>query len=249
MQFRNDGRTLDELRSIEIVPDYIEQPIASVLYKQGRTWVLAAVDADDQVPKHAKDRNEGWLTADYALLPASTRPRTPRESRIGRQSGRTVEIQRIIGRSLRAVVNLYQIPDVNLYVDCDVLQADGGTRTASITAAFVALAMGIERLIDFGKLAASPLNDTLAAVSCGIVQGFEILDMNYNEDMMAAVDLNLAITGSGKYVEIQGTAEGRAIDPGELARLLTLAQKGVGEIIRKMREVMGGIDVTLPRGS
>ncbi|HDS29406.1 MAG TPA: ribonuclease PH, partial [Firmicutes bacterium] len=202
MQFRNDGRALDEIRSIEIIPDYLEQPISSVLYKQGKTWVLAAVAADDLVPKHAKDRNEGWLTAEYALLPASTLPRTPRESKIGRQSGRTVEIQRIIGRTLRSIIDLYKIPDVNLNVDCDVLQADGGTRTASITASFIALVMAVERLIDYGKLAVDPLNDSLAAVSCGIVQGFQLLDMNYNEDSMAQVDLNLAITGSGKFVEI-----------------------------------------------
>ncbi len=246
MQFRNDGRELDQLRAIEIVPNYIEQPVASVLYRQGRTWVLAAVDSDDQVPRHAKDRDEGWLTADYSLLPASTRPRTPREARTGRISGRTVEIQRIIGRSLRAVVDLRKIQDVNIYVDCDILQADGGTRTASITAAFVALAMGIERLIDYGKLAENPLIDTLAAVSCGIVQGFEILDMNYDEDSMAAVDLNVAMTGSGKYVEIQGTAEGRAIDPAELDRLLKLARKGVVEIIGKVREVLEGIEISLP---
>lgn len=248
MQFRNDGRALDQLRPIEIVPDYIEQPIASVLYRQGRTWILAAIDADDQVPKHAKDRGEGWLTAEYALLPASTRPRTPRESRIGRQTGRTVEIQRIIGRTLRAIIDLYKIPDLSLYVDCDVLQADGGTRTAAINAAFLALAMGVERLIDFGRLASSPLNDTLAAVSCGIVQGFELLDLNYNEDAMAQVDLNLAITGTGKYVEIQGTAEGRAISSDELNRLLKLAQKGVEEIIEKMRDAMGRIEVNMPGG-
>ena len=246
MHFRNDGRALDELRPIEIIPDYIQQPTASVLYKQGRTWILAAVDADDHVPRHAKDKSEGWLTADYALLPASTRPRTPREARSGRQSGRTVEIQRIIGRSLRAVVDLHKLPETNIYVDCDVLQADGGTRTASITAAFIALAMGIERLIDFGKLAENPLNDTIAAVSCGIVQEFELLDMNYAEDAMSAVDLNLAITGSGNYVEIQGTAEGRAVKPDELERLLGLAQKGVGEIIGQMRDVLTGIDVNLP---
>jgi len=246
MHFRNDGRALDEMRHVEIIPNYIEQPIASVLYKQGRTWVLAAVDSDDQVPRHAKERKEGWLTAEYALLPASTTPRTPREARVGRQSGRTVEIQRIIGRTLRAVVDLYKLPDLSIYVDCDVLQADGGTRTASITAAFIALAMGIERLIDVGKLAENPLNDSLAAISCGIVQGFEILDMNYAEDAMAAVDLNLAITGTGKYVEIQGTAEGRAIEQSELESLLKLARKGVGELTQKMRETLKGLDVTLP---
>jgi len=246
MQFRNDGRALDELRPIEIIPNYIEQPVASVLYRQGRTWVLAAIDADEQVPRHAKDRGEGWLTAEYALLPSSTRPRTPREARSGRQSGRTVEIQRIIGRSLRAVVDLYKIQDRCLYIDCDVIQADGGTRTASITAAFIVLAMGIEKLIDYGKLAENPLNDTLAAVSCGIVQGFEMLDMNYNEDAMAAVDLNLAITGSGKYVEIQGTAEGKAVEQAELDRLLKLARKGVGEIDEKMRAVLTDLDVHLP---
>jgi len=247
MQYRNDGRALDEMREIEIIPNYIEQPIASVLYKQGKTWVLAAMDYDDQVPRHAKERSEGWLTAEYSLLPASTRPRSVREAKKGRQQGRTVEIQRIIGRSLRAVVDLYKIQDVNLYIDCDVLQADGGTRTASITAAYIALAMGIEKLIDFGKIAESPLSDTLAAVSCGIVQDFEVLDMNYNEDAMASVDLNLAITGSGKYVEMQGTAEGKAIAPEELDRLLGLAQKGVKEILGKVGETMEGLEVGLPK--
>lgn len=246
MKFRNDGRELGELRPIQMIFDYIEQPIASVLYKQGKTWVLAALDADDVVPKHAKEKNEGWLTAEYALLPSSTRPRTPREARIGRQSGRTVEIQRIIGRSLRAVVDLHKIKDLCLYVDCDVLQADGGTRTASITAAFIALAMGVERLLDVGKLAENPLHDSLAAVSCGIVQGFELLDMNYNEDMQAQFDMNLAITGSGKYVEIQGTAEGRAIDQDQMKRLLGLAQAGVKEILDKVRTMLGENDVTLP---
>ena len=247
MQYRNDGRALDELRPIEIIPNYIEQPIASVLYKQGRTWVLAAMDHDDLVPRHAKERNEGWLTAEYALLPASTRPRTDREAKRGRQQGRTVEIQRIIGRSLRAVVDLYKIKEINIYIDCDVLQADGGTRTASITAAYIALAMGIEKLIDYGKIAASPLNDTLAAVSCGIVQEFEVLDMNYSEDALASVDMNLAITGSGKFVELQGTAEGRALASDELDRLLKLAQKGVKEILGKARETMEGMEVNLPR--
>jgi len=247
MQYRNDGRALDELRPIEIIPNYIEQPIASVLYKQGRTWVLAAMDHDDQVPRHAKDRNEGWLTAEYALLPASTRPRTDREAKRGHQQGRTVEIQRIIGRSLRAVVDLYKIKEINIYIDCDVLQADGGTRTASITAAYIALAMGIEKLIDYGKIAESPLNDTLAAVSCGIVQDFEVLDMNYSEDALASVDMNLAITGSGKFVELQGTAEGRALASDELDRLLKLAQKGVKEILDKARETMDALEVNLPR--
>jgi ribonuclease PH len=246
MQFRNDGRGLDQLRPIEIIPNYIEQPLASVLYKQGRTWVLAAVDVDDQVPRHAKERKEGWLTADYALLPSSTRPRSPREARVGHQSGRTVEIQRIIGRALRAVTDLYKFPEQSIYIDCDVLQADGGTRTASITAAFIALAMGVERLIDVGKLSESPLNDTLSAVSCGIVQGFEVLDMNYNEDAMAEVDVNVAITGRGNYVEIQGTAEGKAVSPEKFARLLALSQKGILEINKEMRKVLEGIEVNLP---
>lgn len=249
MQYRNDGRRLDELRQIEIIPDYIEQPLASVLYRQGKTWVLAAVESDDQVPRHAKEKGEGWLTAEYSLLPSSTRPRTSREAKVGRQAGRTVEIQRIIGRSLRSVVDLYKIPELSLYVDCDVLQADGGTRTASITAAYIALAMGVERLMDYGKIAAQPLNDTIAAVSCGIVQGFELLDLNYSEDAMAQVDLNLGITGSGKYVEIQGTAEGRAVAQEELIRLLNLAQKGVGEIMSKVRDAMNGINIKLPSGS
>jgi ribonuclease PH len=246
MKFRNDGRQLDELRPIQIEIDYIEQPMASVLYKQGRTWVLAALASDDIVPRHAKEKGEGWLTADYALLPSSTRPRTPREARIGKQSGRTVEIQRIIGRSLRAVIDLYKIPDISLYVDCDVLQADGGTRTASITAAYIALAVGVERLLDTGKLAQNPLNDTLAGVSCGIVQGFELLDMNYNEDMQAQFDLNLAITGSERYVEVQGTAEGRAIAQDEMKHLLGLAQKGTREIIEIMRQTLAKHEITLP---
>lgn len=248
MHFRNDGRELDQLREIQIIPNYIEQPLASVLYKQGKTWVLAAVDVDDQVPRHAKERKEGWLTADYAMLPASTRPRSKREARSGKQSGRTVEIQRIIGRSLRAITDLYKIPEHTLYIDCDILQADGGTRTASITAAYIALAMGVERLIDVGQLAENPLNDTLAAISCGIVQGFEVLDMNYSEDAMAEVDVNIAITGRGNYVEIQGTAEGKAVEPEKFLRLLELARKGVDEINTKMREVLSDVDVALPGG-
>lgn len=246
MKFRNDGRELDQLRPIQIIVDYIEQPIASVLYKQGRTWVIAAVDCEEEVPRHAKEKGEGWITAEYALLPASTRPRTPREARIGKQSGRTVEIQRIIGRSLRAIVDLYKIPDISLYVDCDVLQADGGTRTASITAAFIALAIGVERLLDIGKLAQNPLNDSLAAISCGIVQGFELLDMNYDEDVQAQFDMNIAITGSGKFVEIQGTAEGSAIEQEKLQRLLALAHKGVKNILELVRETLAQHEISMP---
>ncbi len=246
MQFRNDGRTLDELRSIEIIPDYLEQPVSSVLYKQGKTWVLCAVAVDDKPPKYAKEKGEGWLTAEYAMLPASTIPRSPREARIGRQSGRTVEIQRIIGRSLRSIIDLQKIPEINISVDCDVLQADGGTRTAAITASFIALAMACERMIDFGKLKSNPLNNTIAAVSCGIVQGFQLLDMNYSEDAMAQVDLNLAITGTGGYVEIQGTAEGSAINPDELQSLLELGQKGVSTILEKVQVELAKIDISLP---
>jgi ribonuclease PH len=246
MKIRNDGRELWELRPIQIVPNYIEYPLASVLYKQGKTWVIAAVESDDNVPRHAKERSEGWLTAEYSLLPSSTRPRTPREARVGKQTGRTVEIQRIIGRSLRAVVDLYKMQEMSIYVDCDVIQADGGTRTASITAAFIALAMGVEKLIDVGRLAENPLNDSLAAISCGIVQEFEMLDMNYSEDAMAQADLNFAITGKGSFVEMQGTAEGRAVTMDELSRLLKLAQKGTDEILGKVKETLKTIDVKLP---
>jgi len=246
MQYRNDGRQLDELRQIQIIPDYIEQPLASVLYKQGKTWVIAAVDFDDSVPKHAKEKSEGWLTAEYSMLPSSTSPRSSREAKRGKQTGRTIEIQRLIGRTLRSIVDLNKIPELSLYIDCDVLQADGGTRTASITAAYIALAMATERLIDFGKITESPLNDTLAAVSCGVVQDFEVLDMNYSEDFMAQVDMNVAITGNGGIVEIQGTAEGIAIPQDRVISLMNLAQKGVAEILEKSKTALAEIDINLP---
>jgi ribonuclease PH len=232
---RHDGRTADALRPLRIVPDFVENPLGAVLCESGRTKVLCTVSHEPSVPRFLQGTGQGWVTAEYSLLPGSTDTRSQREAARGKQSGRTLEIQRLIGRSLRAVVDLSALGERTLWVDCDVLQADGGTRTAAITGAWVALALAIERL----KLAKSPMRDSVGAVSVGIVRGEMLLDLDYREDSTADVDMNVVMTGQGRFVEVQGTAEQGTYDREQLQALTDLAAAGIDEITRIQQKVLG----------
>jgi ribonuclease PH len=246
MDFRNGDRNNDSLRRISIEFGFIDAPLGSVLFKQGSTWVLAAMDILDKVPPHIREGEGGWLTAEYSLLPSSTKPRSQREVLRGKQTGRTVEIQRIIGRALRSVVDLSAVDGKTIVLDCDVLQADGGTRTASITASCLAMASGIHRLMLEEGLPKNPLRDFLVGISVGIVQGEYLLDLSYNEDRMAQVDMNLAITAKGEYVEIQGTAEGKPFGGEDLGRLLNLARKGAEDTVEICRKALEEKGISMP---
>ena len=227
---RRDGRATDVLRPVRLEVDFTENPLASVLMEMGRTRVLCTVSEEPGVPRFLAGTGRGWVTAEYSLLPGSTDRRSEREATRGRQSGRTQEIQRLIGRSLRAVVDLSCLGERTLWIDCDVLQADGGTRTASITGAYAALAIGAARLRARGAIASDPLLDSVAAVSVGIVDGRVVLDLSYEEDARADVDMNVVATGRGRFVEVQGTAEHGTFGAGELAELSRLALAGIGEL-------------------
>ena len=222
---RSDGRRADELRPLAIEPDFVENAHGSVLFSQGKTRVLCTTSIEDRVPRWLSGKGRGWLTAEYSLLPASTGERTPREASQGRQKGRTVEIQRLIGRALRAVTDLEVLGERTLWLDCDVLQADGGTRCAAISGAYVAARRALDR---FGLSRA--LRDSVAAVSVGIVGGESLLDLDYGEDSAADVDLNVVLTGDGRLVEVQATAERDPFTREGLERLLDLAAAGIEEI-------------------
>jgi ribonuclease PH len=220
-----EGRRPDQLRPVEILVDYLEQPMGSVLYSQGKTKVLCTASLDEGVPRWLRDQGRGWLTAEYSLLPASTGERTQREASAGKQKGRTVEIQRLIGRALRSVLDFESLGERTLWVDCDVLQADGGTRCASISGAWVAAARAL------GKAGLSrALPESVAAVSLGIVAGELLLDLDYVEDSGAEVDLNVVMTGADRLVEVQATAERATFDRGQLEELLDLGAKGIAKI-------------------
>jgi ribonuclease PH len=219
--------------------DFTENPLASVLVEVGRTKVLCTVHEEGTVPRFLQGRGRGWITAEYALLPGSTDRRTEREAARGRLSGRTQEIQRLIGRSLRAVADLDALGERTLWVDCDVLQADGGTRTASITGAYVALELAVRRLVRRGALARLPLRDSVAAVSVGILDGQVVLDLAYEEDARAEVDMNVVATGRGRFVEVQGTGEEGTFSPEDLKALTELALVGTRELARLQREALG----------
>jgi ribonuclease PH len=229
---RADGRRPDQLRPVEILVDYLEQPMGSVLYSQGKTRVLCTASLDEGVPRWLRDSGRGWLTAEYSLLPASTGERTQREASAGKQKGRTVEIQRLIGRALRSVADLEALGERTLWIDCDVLQADGGTRCAAISGAWVAAARALGRA---GLSRALP--DSVAAVSLGIVEGEALLDLDYSEDSGAEVDLNLVMTGSGRLVEVQATAERAPFDRAGLDELLDLGAAGI-QAIREAQEAV-----------
>ncbi len=232
MIHRQDNRAPDSLRPVTIRRGYTKHAEGSVLIEFGETKVLCTASVLDKVPPHKKGSGEGWVTAEYGMLPRSTHTRSDREAARGKQSGRTQEIQRLIGRALRSVVDLRQLGERTIQIDCDVIQADGGTRTASITGAYVALADAVAWLIAQGKITHSPIIDSVAAISVGIVDGVPLLDLDYNEDSNCDTDMNVVMTGKGGFVEIQGTAEGAPFSTGELAGLLALAQKGIGELSR-----------------
>ncbi len=229
---RSDGRTARQLRAFSLQSDYTDNPLASVLCHSGRTVVLCTVCDELAVPRFRKGTGSGWVTAEYSMLPGATDRRGEREAARGKQSGRTLEIQRLIGRSLRAVVDLDALGERTLWVDCDVLQADGGTRCAAVTGAWTALALALRRLVARGDLKRNPLRDSVAAVSVGIVAGEQVLDLAYDEDSRAEVDMNVVATGSGRFVEVQGTAEGATFAPLDLTQLTSLALEGIGELAK-----------------
>lgn len=228
---RFDGRTTDQLRPIKITRGYTQIPEGSVLIEVGMTRVLCTATVEEKVPPFQKGTGLGWVTAEYAMLPRATQTRTQREATKGKLTGRTMEIQRLIGRALRSVVDLKKLGERTIWIDCDVLQADGGTRTASISGAYVALVDAIKYLQDKGTLKESPIQDTLAAISVGKVEGVPVLDLAYEEDSKAEVDMNIVMTGAGKFVEIQGTAEEIPFDRVELDQFLGLAEKGIRELM------------------
>ena len=235
---RGDGRSADQIRAIKMTPDFISQAEGSVLIELGKTRVICTATVNDGVPAFMKGTGKGWVTSEYGMLPRATEERTAREATRGKQTGRTQEIQRLIGRSLRAVTDQETLGDRTVWLDCDVIEADGGTRTASITGAFVAMALAMERLIAMGILKNSPLIDSVAATSVGIVDDEALLDLCYEEDARAEVDMNVVMTGGGDFVEVQATAEGRPFGGGEMQELLRLAEVGIGVLSEDQRGVL-----------
>lgn len=236
---RNEGRAHDEMRKVKVVKNFIKYPAGSVLIQVGNTKVSCTATVENKVPPFLRDKKTGWVTAEYSMMPSSTHTRTTREASRGKLSGRTQEIQRLIGRSLRTVVDLDQLGERTIWIDCDVIQADGGTRCASITGAFIALAMACKKLKKEKVIESIPIKDYVAAVSVGIANGENILDLDYSEDSNADVDLNIVKTGSGGFVEIQGTAEKEPFSDKQMASLLALADKGVKELIAAQKTVLG----------
>jgi ribonuclease PH len=236
---RASGRAADQLRPVVLEADFSKYAEGSCLARFGDTHVLCAATVEQRVPAWLRDSGKGWVTAEYGMLPRATNTRTDREAARGRQTGRTQEIQRLIGRSLRAVTDLAAMNEMMIKVDCDVLQADGGTRTAAVTGAYVALHRAFERLVTLGLLESVPLTDQVAAVSCGIVKDASVLDLDYEEDSTAQADANFVLTAAGGIVEIQGTAEDAPFSEAQFMELVALARKGVGELAALQREVLG----------
>ena len=235
---RSGGRAADQLRPVRITRGYTIHAEGSVLIEFGDTRVLCTASVEDRVPPHKRGSGEGWVTAEYGMLPRATHTRGDREAARGKQSGRTQEIQRLIGRSMRSVFNLKALGERTIHLDCDVLQADGGTRTAAITGAFVAAMDAVSKLMAQGKLSATPIIGAVAAVSVGIVDGVPLLDLEYIEDVACDTDMNVVMTGLGHYVEVQGTAEGAAFTRQEMDELLGLAEKGIAELVGLQRAVL-----------
>jgi ribonuclease PH len=229
---RSNGRAADELRSVRITRGYTIHAEGSVLIEFGDTRVLCTASVEDKVPPHKRGSGEGWVTAEYGMLPRATHTRGSREAAKGKQSGRTQEIQRLIGRSMRAVFDLKKLGERTIHLDCDVLQADGGTRTAAITGAFVAAQDAVNQLLAAGQLTETPITDHIAAISVGIVQGVPLLDLEYIEDSACDTDMNVVMTGAGHFVEVQGTAEGVAFTRQEMNALLTLAEQGITDLVQ-----------------
>ena len=238
MGIRHDGREPDQLRDVTFTRDFTELALGSVLVEFGRTRILCTASVEDRVPPWLRGKGRGWVTAEYSMLPGSTPERVSREAAKGKQSGRTQEIQRLIGRSLRAVTDLVALGEFQITVDCDALQADGGTRTAAICGGYLALHDACERMVQQGRLRINPVGELCAAVSVGIVGALSSLDLDYIEDSSAEVDMNVVMTGDGKFIEVQGTAEGAAFSRGELDSLLGLAEGGIAELFAMQREML-----------
>jgi ribonuclease PH len=236
---RPSGRAADELRAVRLEPGFAKYAEGSCLTRFGDTHVLCTATVEEKVPPFLRNTGRGWITAEYGMLPRSTHTRTDREAARGRQSGRTQEIQRLIGRSLRAVVNLAALGERQVRIDCDVLQADGGTRTAAITGGFVALHIALQRLVRAGALPALPLSDAVAAVSCGISSGGPVLDLDYAEDSTAEADANFVLTGRGGIVEVQATAEAEPFAEERFAEMLVLARRGIAQLVTLQRAALG----------
>jgi ribonuclease PH len=239
MHYRSDNRAPDQMRPVSIIPNYINTAEGSVLIELGNTRVICTASVEETVPAFLRNSGKGWISSEYAMLPRSTLTRTPREVTKGRPSGRTHEIQRLIGRSLRAVCDLERLGERTIWIDCDVIQADGGTRTASITGAFVALGLALEKLVEAGTLTAVPFRDYVAAVSVGIVDGEILLDLSYEEDSRADVDMNFVMTAGYKFVEVQATAEHQVFDEQQLGKMIALARMGVQQLIAKQQAILG----------
>lgn len=238
MIYRSDNRTPDQLRPVTITPDFISTAEGSALIEVGNTRVICTASVDESVPQFLRNSGKGWISSEYAMLPRSTLTRSTREVTRGRQSGRSQEIQRLIGRSLRAVTDLKRLGERTIWIDCDVIQADGGTRTASITGAFVALGLALERLVEAGTLTSAPIRDFVAAISVGIVDGEILLDLSYEEDSRADVDMNFVMTAGSKLVDIQATAEHQVFDDNQLAKMMALARQGVQSLIARQQAVL-----------
>ena len=236
---RSDQRPADQLRDTTLIPEYTIHAEGSVLISAGNTKVICTASVEDRVPPFLRNTGKGWVTAEYGMLPRATNTRMQREATAGKVGGRTQEIQRLIGRSLRSVTNLPALGERTIWVDCDVIQADGGTRTASITGAFVALALALETLRSRDVLRSIPLNDSVAAISVGIVEGEALLDLAYEDDSRAEVDMNIVKTGDGRFIEVQGTAEGLPFNREALDTLLGLADEGIRKLVDKQRAIVG----------
>jgi ribonuclease PH len=238
---RSDGRKQNQLRQLSITPSYIKTADGSVLIEMGDTKVICTAKLEERVPPFLRNSGKGWITAEYGMLPGSSQVRIDRESSRGRVGGRTHEIQRLIGRSLRAVADLKSLGERSVWIDCDVIQADGGTRTASITGAYVALAEAVRRWLDRRIISADPIKDAVAAVSIGMVEGKILLDLCYEEDSKADVDMNFVMTGSGKFIEVQGTAESAPFTGKQMERMSEMAQQGIRELLKAQRKVIASL--------
>src|SRR6266699_1706724 len=241
MFYRSDNRAPEQMRPVNIIADYISTAEGSVLIEVGNTRVICTASVDESVPVFLRNAGQGWVTAEYSMLPRATLTRTPRESSRGRIGGRTHEIQRLIGRSLRAVTDLQRLGERTIFLDCDVIQADGGTRTASITGAFVALGLALEKLVEAGTLTSVPLKDFVAAVSVGIVDGEPLLDLCYEEDSRADVDTNFVMTAAHKFVEVQATAEHQVFDEDQFMAMIDLARQGLQSLLAKQQSVLNAL--------
>ena len=235
---RTEGRAHDKLRSVQMTPGFISQAEGSVLIEVGQTRVICTASVEETVPAFLKGQGKGWITSEYSMIPRATNTRTPRESTLGKKSGRTQEIQRLIGRALRASIELEKLGERQIWIDCDVIQADGGTRTASITGAFVAVSLAIQKLLDSKAINHNPIRSHVAAVSVGIIKGVPMLDLDYPEDSTADVDFNIVMTDRDEFVEIQGTAERSPFNTAALGQLLDLGRSGVYELIEIQRKTL-----------